>query len=113
MTTSTSGAFRYAGLAAIPMVVALAFLGGESVRRDSPPSGQGPQTQVQCLADVAHAACSNASPAPTGEVPFLGAITVTAPRNALASSGVRSAEERSRPARPQVKATPAKFSSIL
>lgn len=112
MATSTSGAFRYAGLAAVPMVLALAFLGNENIHRDSPASGQGPQTQLHCIAGVANAACPAAPPA-IGQVPFLGELTVTAPRSEFTAPAVRSAAERSRTSLPQVKATAAKFSSIL
>jgi hypothetical protein len=112
MTTATSGAFRYAGIAALPIVLALGFVGGESVRRAAPPTGQGPQTQVQCVADVAHAACPGASPE-IGEVPSLGELTVTAPRSEFAASAVRSTSGRSHPARPQAGASPAKYLSVL
>lgn len=112
MTTATSSAFRYAGLAALPIVLGLAFVGGESVHRDAPATGQGPQTQVQCVADVAHAACPDALPA-IGEVSFLGELTVTAPRSEFASSAVGSTSDRSRPARPQAEASAATYLSVL
>ncbi|HKE45195.1 MAG TPA: hypothetical protein VKB41_11735 [Steroidobacteraceae bacterium] len=83
MTTSTAGAFRYAGLAALPIVLTLAFAGSESARREAPSLGHGPQVQTECLSDVAQAACPDAMPTNIAEIPQLGELTVTAPRRGL------------------------------
>ena len=111
MTVSASGAFRYAGLAALPIVLALAFVSGENAHRSLSAIGQGPQTR--CIADASHATCPDVTPTASGDMPFIGELTVTAPRSAFTPPAIRSAAERSGPSLPQVRATPTKFSSIL
>jgi hypothetical protein len=113
MTTATSGAFRSAGIAALPIVLALGFVGGESARKDLFAIGQGSQTSVQCIEGIAHMVCAEEAPTASGEVPFLGELTVTAPRSEFAASAVGSTSGRSHPARPQAGASPAKYLSVL
>jgi hypothetical protein len=112
MTTSTSGAFRYAGIAALPICLALAFVAAETTHRNSTATGQGPQTNAQCVVG-AHRACADEPPTTLGEVPFLGELTVTERRGEAAPPAVRSASDRSRPPRPQTKPSRAKYSSVL
>jgi hypothetical protein len=88
MTTSTIGAFRFAGIAALPICLALAFVAAETDHRDSTATGRGPQTNAQCVVGVAHHACADEPPTTLDEVPFLGELTVTARRGADAPPAV-------------------------
>ena len=98
MSTSTLRAFRYAGIAALPLCVALALVTG--VRSGS----ELILTPIECVDEA---------PATLDEVPFLGELTVTATRLEVAPPEVRSASDRSRPPRPQVKPSRARYPSVL
>lgn len=113
MTTSVSRAFRYAGLAGLPIGLALAIVAGETTHRDSTATGLGPQTNGRCIVGVTHHACADEPAITLGEAPFLGELTVTARRGAAAPPAVRSASDRFRPLRPQMRPSPAKYSSVL
>ena len=65
MTTSTLGAFRYAGIAALPICLALALVTGVTAHWDLKATDEAPTT--------------------LDEVPFLGELTVTRTRLDVAS----------------------------
>jgi hypothetical protein len=111
MTTSTLGAFRYAGIAALPLCLALAVVAGVTGHRDLTATG-GPQT-TSCIGGEAHQPCVDESPTTLDEVPFLGELTVIGTRLEAAPTEVRSASDRSRPPRPQEKPSRAKYPSVL
>lgn len=111
MTTSTLGAFRYAGIAALPLCVALAFVAGVT-HRHLTANGRGPQT-TPCVVGEVHQPCVDESPATLDEVPFLGEMTVTGIRLEASPPEVRSASDRSRPPQPDVTPSRAKYPSVL
>jgi hypothetical protein len=77
MTTSTLGAFRYAGIAALPLCLALAL--GTGVTADCDLTGHQSQA-TRCIVGEADHSCVDAAPTTLDGVPSLGKLTVTATR---------------------------------
>jgi hypothetical protein len=92
MNTSTLGAFRYAGIAALPLCLALALGTGVTAADHS------------CVAEA---------PITLDGVPSLGKLTVTGTRLDVTPPDVRSAADRSDAAEPHVKPTRARYPSVL
>jgi hypothetical protein len=113
MTTSTLGAFRYAGIAALPICVALALVTGVTAHRDLTATGRGPQATPCIIGEAQRRPCVGEAPTTLDEVPFLGELTVTGTRLEVAPPEVRSASDRSRPPRPQAKPSRASYPSVL
>jgi hypothetical protein len=111
MTTSTLGAFRYAGIAALPVCVALAVVTGMTSRELSATARDALATE--CIVGKTRHADVDPAPTTLDDVPFLGELTVTATRLGVAQPEVRSASDRSRPSRPQAKPARASYPSVL
>jgi hypothetical protein len=76
MTTSTLGVFRYAGIAALPICVALAFVAGMTDRSANARDA----AAKECIVDETRHAYVDPAPTRLDEVPLLGELTVTGTR---------------------------------
>ena len=110
MTNSTLGAFRYAGIAGLPLCLALAL--GTGITADCNLTGHHSQA-TRCIVSEADHSCVDPAPTTLDGVPSLGKLTVTGTRLEVAPPEVRSAADRSDASQPQVKPARARYPSVL